>query len=298
MSEVTLFNQDLPDYLKDVELDAVTKALVGNGGSKRISLRGGKFRMVVNGEEILTSNSETLNVVIVNAAKDVSRTFYAGAYNPKEGKAAPPDCWSNDGITPDATAQEPQHHNCGECPQNIKGSSQGGGRACRHFRRIAVALADDIGGDIYQLTLASKSIFGKGDLNHMPFEQYAKYVGSQGYNLNTLSTEMRFDEDSDTAKLYFKPMKFLSKEQWEVAKKQGATPAAIKAVEMSVPKNPTGENAPRLVAPAHIPKAAFKVEEAEPVVEEPKKRVEKKAAEPAPKKDLKSIMSGWSEEQA
>ena len=68
MSEITLFNQDLPDYLKGVELDAVTKALVGNSGSKRISLRGGKFRMVVNGEEILTSNSDSLNVVIVNAA--------------------------------------------------------------------------------------------------------------------------------------------------------------------------------------------------------------------------------------
>jgi hypothetical protein len=297
MSEITLFNQDLPDYLKDVELDAVTKALVGNGGSKRISLRGGKFRMVVNGEEILTSNSDTLNVVIVNAAKDVSRTFYEGVYNPKE-KAGPPDCWSADGVTPDASIQEPQHHNCGECPQNVKGSGQGGGRACRHFRRIAVALADDIGGDIYQLTLASKSIFGKGDLNHMPFEQYAKYVGSQGYNLNTLSTEMRFDEDSDTAKLYFKPLKFLSKEQWETAKKQGATPAAVKAVEMSVPKNPTGENAPKLVAPAHIPKNVPQVEEAAPEVAEPKKRVEKKAAEPTPKKDLKAIMGDWGKEPA
>ena len=297
MSEITLFNQDLPDYLKDVELDAVTKALVGNGGSKRISLRGGKFRMVVNGEEILTSNSDTLNVVIVNAAKDVSRTYYGGVYNPKE-KAGPPDCWSGDGVTPDASIQEPQHHNCGECPQNIKGSAQGGGRACRHFRRIAVALADDIGGDIYQLTLASKSIFGKGDLNHMPFEQYAKYVGSQGYNLNTLSTEMRFDEDSDTAKLYFKPLKFLSKEQWEIAKKQGNTPAAIKAVEMSVPKNPTGENAPKLVAPAHIPKNVPKFEEATSEIEEPKKRAEKKAAEPTAKKDLKAIMGDWGKEPA
>jgi len=292
MSEVTLFNQNLPDYLKDVQLDDITRALVGNGGSKRISLRGGKFRMVVNGEEILTSNSESLNVVIVNAAKDVSRTFYVGAYNPK-ADATPPDCWSNNGITPDASIEEPQHHNCAECPQNIKGSGAGGGRACRHFRRVAVALADDIGGDVYQLTLASKSIFGKGDLNHMPFEQYAKYVGSQGYNLNTLTTEMRFDSDSDTAKLFFKPLKFLSKDQWEVAKRQGDSPSAKKAIEMSVPK---ADNAPKLVAPAHIPKAEF-APEAEPAeVAEPKKRAEKQAAAPAPKKDLKAIMGDWSKE--
>jgi hypothetical protein len=287
MSEITLFNQDLPDYLKDVQLDDITRALVGNGGSKRISLRGGKFRMVVNGEEILTSNSESLNVVIVNAAKDVSRTFYAGAYNPK-ADATPPDCWSNDGVTPDASVEEAQHHNCAECPQNVKGSGAGGGRACRHFRRVAVALADDVGGDVYQLQLASKSIFGKGDLNHMPFEQYAKYVGSQGYNLNSLNTELRFDPDSDTAKLFFKPLKFLAKDQWEVSVKQGQSPAAKKAIEFVVSKK---DDLPKLKAPAFIKEEAPVVE-----VEEPKKRPEKKAAEPAAKKDLKAIMGDWSKE--
>jgi hypothetical protein len=287
MSEITLFNQDLPDYLKDVQLDDVTRALVGNSGSKRISLRGGKFRMVVNGEEILTSNSESLNVVIVNAAKDVSRTFYAGAYNPK-ADATPPDCWSNDGVTPDASVEEAQHHNCAECPQNIKGSGAGGGRACRHFRRIAVALADDVGGDVYQLQLASKSIFGKGDLNHMPFEQYAKYVGSQGYNLNSLNTELRFDPDSDTAKLFFKPLKFLAKDQWEVSVKQGQSPAAKKAIEFVMSKK---DDLPKLKAPAFIREEAPVAE-----VEEPKKRPEKKAAEPAAKKDLKAIMGDWSKE--
>jgi hypothetical protein len=283
MSEITLFNQYLPDYLKNVQLDEVTKALVGNNSSKRISLRGGKFRMVVNGEEVLTSNSDALNVVIVNAAKDVSRTFYAKVYNPKED-ATPPDCWSNNGVTPDATVEAPQHHNCTECPQNVKGSGAGGGRACRHFRRVAVALADDIGGDVYQLQLASKSIFGKGDLTHMPFEQYVKYVGSQGYNLNTLTTEMRFDSDSDTAKLFFKPLKFLSKEQWEVAKRQGETPAAKRAIEFTFNKT---DKAPALAAP----KQAAAVE-----VEEPKKRPEKKAAEPTPKKDLAAIMGSWGQE--
>jgi hypothetical protein len=287
MSEITLFNQDLPDYLKDVQLDDVTRALVGNGGSKRISLRGGKFRMVVNGEEILTSNSESLNVVIVNAAKDVSRTFYAGAYNPK-ADATPPDCWSNDGVTPDASVEETQHHNCAECPQNVKGSGAGGGRACRHFRRVAVVLADDVGGDVYQLQLASKSIFGKGDLNHMPFEQYAKYVGSQGYNLNSLNTELRFDPDSDTAKLFFKPLKFLAKEQWEVSVKQGQSPAAKKAIEFVMSKK---DDLPKLKAPAFIKEEAPVAE-----VEEPKKRPEKKAAEPAAKKDLKAIMGDWSKE--
>jgi len=286
MSEITLFSQDLPDYLKNVQLDEVTRALAGNGGSKRISLRGGKFRMVVNGEEILTSNSDALNVVIVNAAKDVSRTFYAKAYNPKED-AAIPDCWSNDGVTPDASVTTAQHHNCTECPQNVKGSGAGGGRACRHFRRIAVVLSDDVGGDVYQLQLASKSIFGKGDLNHMPFEQYGKYIGSQGCNLNMMNTEMRFDPDSDTAKLFFKPLKFLPQDVWEKAKKQGETPSAKKAIEFVFTKTdkPAQLAAPKPAMPPEVT----------PVIEEPKKRVEKKT-EPIVKKDLDAIMGNWSKE--
>ena len=80
MSEVTLFNQNLPSYLKEVELDDVTKAFAGGGsGSKRISLRGSKFRMVVNGDEVMTSKNDALEVVVVNAAKDVSRQYYGSA---------------------------------------------------------------------------------------------------------------------------------------------------------------------------------------------------------------------------
>jgi hypothetical protein len=281
MSDVTLFKNNLPDYLKEVQLDDVTKALSG-GGSKRISLRGSKFRLVVNGDEVSTSKNDKMEIVIVNAAKDVARQFYAKSYNKDEITA--PDCWSNDGIAADKSIEKPQHHNCAECPQNIKGSGQGESRACRHFRRLAVALAHDLHGDVYQLQLASKSIFGKGDLDHMPFDQFAKYVGSQGYNLNTLVTEMRFDEDSDTAKLFFRPVRFLQKDEWQSAVQLGNTPAAKSAVQMTVYQT---DSTPKLSAPkAEKPAVAE-------AVEEPKKREEKKA-QPTEKKDLKAIMGDWS----
>jgi hypothetical protein len=284
MSELALFKNNLPDYLKEVALDDVTKALAGGGGgSKRISLRGGVFRMVVGGEEVAKNENRSMNVVIVNAAKEVSRTFYAKAYNPSQDATAP-DCWSVDGQKPDTSIEEPQHHNCAECPKNIKGSGQGDTRACRFSRRLALALADDLEGDIFQLVLPSKSIFGKGDLDHMPFEQYAKYVGSQGYNLNTLITEMKFDSDSDNPKLTFRPVNFLSKEQWESAKRQGETISAKNAITMTVAQT-DGVKTPKLEAP--------KAEKVAEEVAEPKKREDKKA-QPAEKKDLKSIMSGWS----
>ena len=65
-NELAIFSNDLPDYLKEVGVDEMTKALAGNTGMKRISIRGGVFRMMVNGEEIAKNENRSMNVVVVN----------------------------------------------------------------------------------------------------------------------------------------------------------------------------------------------------------------------------------------
>lgn len=283
MSNVALFDQNLPDYLKEVGLDEMTKALAGNTALKRISVRGGVFRMMVNGEEIAKNENRAMNVVIVNGNPHVSRQFYASAY--VAGEASAPDCWSNDGIKPDTSIETPQNSTCEGCPQNIKGSGQGESRACRYQQRLAVVLESDIGGDVFQLSLAPTSIFGRGDLDKMPFQQYAKYVGSQGKNINTLVTEIRFDSDSATPKLVFKPVRFLKREEWELAKERGNSPAAKSAV-IQTPAQTDGAKAK--------PAPAVKAPEPKAEVTEPTKRVAKKNAEPAPKKDFADVLNSWS----
>jgi hypothetical protein len=279
MSDLTLFNQELPSYLKQVGLDEMTRALAGNTGSKRISIRGGVFRMMVNGEEITKNENRAMSIVIVNGSSKVSRSFYAGKY--VAGETTHPDCWSNDGDKPDASIEEPQNKTCEGCQQNIKGSGQGDSRACRFQQRLAVLLADDVYGDVYQLVLPAKSIFGRGDLDKMPFQQYAKYVGAQGKSINTLVTEMRMDSDSDTPKLTFKPVRFLSEQEWLSAKEKGESPAAKSAVAQS-PSTSDGVKAK--------PKAPEIIEE----VAEPVKRPSKKATEPIPKKDFVDVLNNWS----
>ena len=79
-NELAIFSNDLPDYLKEVGVDEMTKALAGNTGMKRISIRGGVFRMMVNGEEIAKNENRAMNIVIVNGAAKVARSFYAGKY--------------------------------------------------------------------------------------------------------------------------------------------------------------------------------------------------------------------------
>jgi hypothetical protein len=286
MSDITLFqSNNLPDYLKEVELDDLTKSLAGNTSTKRISIRGGVFRLMVSGEEVAKNENRAMNIVIVNGGRDIARQFYEGKY--VAGESAAPDCWSNDGKRPDASIESPQGETCEGCPQNIKGSGNGDSRACRFQQRLAVLLADDIEGDVYQLALPSTSIFGRGDVDKMPFQQYAKYVGSQGKNINTLITEMRLDSDSDTPKLTFKPVKFLTREQWEIARDKGDSPAA-KAAITQTPASTDGAK-----KKASTPKAAAVVEVEEEIVE-PTKRVSKKNAEPATKKDFADVINSWS----
>jgi len=286
MSNITLFqSNNLPDYLKEVELDDLTKSLAGNTTTKRISIRGSVFRLMVSGEEIAKNESRTMNIVIVNGGRDIARQFYEGKY--VAGESAAPDCWSNDGKRPDASIESPQYSSCEGCPQNIKGSGNGDSRACRFQQRLAVVLADDIGGDIYQLTLPSTSIFGRGDTDKMPFQQYAKYVGSQGKNINTLITEMRLDSDSDTPKLTFKPVKFLTREQWEIAREKGDSPAAKAAIAQTPAAT---DNAKQKTLAKSKPQIESETQE----INEPTKRTTKKNAEPVAKKDFADVINSWS----
>ena len=286
MSEVTLFQQEIPAYLKRAGMDDLTKSLAGNTGLKRISIRGGVFRMMVNGEEITKNEGRAMNIVIVNGGRKIARQFYAGKYI--AGESSAPDCWSNDGDAPDASVEEPQAKTCEGCPQNIKGSGQGDSRACTFKQRLAVLLADDIDGDVFQLVLPAKSIFGRGDLDKMPFQQYAKYVGAQGKSINTLVTEVRLDSDSDTPKLTFKPVKYLTEQEWEIAKEKGDTPAARSAVmQTAAATDGVKANKPAMKA------VVVEVED----VPEPVKRASKKNAEPAPKKDFKDVISSWTDDE-
>lgn len=300
MSELAIFSQNLPAHLKALDLDDTTKALMGGGGgdNKRISIEGGVWRMMVNGKEVAQNEERAMNVVIVAAAPKVSRIFYAGVY--KKGVVSPPDCWSADGEFPDAKAKNPQSKKCIDCPQNIKGSGQNDSRACRYNQRLAVVLENDVGGDVYQLTLPATSIFGSGENGKWPLQTYAKMIASKGVPIPSVVTEMRFDTNSSTPKLTFKPARFLETSDFNTALEQGKSPDAIRAITMTVAqadkvaeKN-DGEEFEQVAKSA--PKKAAPVAEAEDDTPEPVKRASKKEEAPAPKKDVSKILEEWDDE--
>ena len=296
MSEMTLFSKGgntLPAHLKNLQLDATTKALMGgsgNGGGKRISIRGNVFRMMVDGKEIAQNEDRAMNIIIAAANANVSRTFYAGTY--QEGQAMAPTCWSNDGVTPDIKSEQPQASKCASCQQNIKGSGQGDSRACRFSQRLAVLLENDIRGDVYQLTLPAQSIFGAAENGKMPLQSYAKFLGSHGLPVTAVVTEMRFDTASATPRLTFKAVRPLNEEELAQTQEKGQSTEAKLAIAATAAQMDGATKAEFIRPPAvEAPKAAPKVEAEAVETAEPTKRTKKAAP-----KDVADILDDWAEE--
>ena len=300
MSELTLFKGGVPAYLKNSGADDVTNALAGESlGMRRISIKGNVFREMIGGKEYRVSEERSMNVVIIKAAPKVSRTYFSGSYT--EGEAVKPTCWSSDSQKPDADVKNKQSINCLSCPQNIKGSGQGDSRACRYQQRLAVVIDGEIDREeVYQLVLPPTSVFGEGDKGKLPLQAYAKFLKREEAPMSGVVTEMKFDLGSPVPKLFFRPIRPVTEEEWEVIQTLKDSEDAKKAIELTVSQadNVTKEapEAPKKAAiPAPKPapvEEPEEVEEEEEVIEEPKKVAAKKTAPPAEQK-LEDLVGEW-----
>jgi len=323
MSNIAMFNpSNVPAFAKNAELSATTLALAGNvnagSGMKRVSIKGGVFRLLASGKEIASIEDRHLDVIIVKAAPKVSRIFYAGGYD-KDAAAAAPDCTSADGEKPDAGVKNKQSSSCTTCPQNIAGSGNGQSRACRYQQRLAVVLANNPDGDVLQVTLPATSIFGKEDGDKRPLQAYARYMAAQTppVNLDAIVTRMKFDTKAESPKLFFSPMRWLTDDEYESAVEQSKSKDAEKAVAVT-PASADGVVAPAPLAiegkrpmgamldedeaeamaevKATKPKKAKAVEveaEEEPEVRKAAAKVE---SVPAKKNKLADIVADWDDE--
>lgn len=304
MSELDMFKGNAlvsGDLFK--QLQGLNDNLAGGSGSgtqnRRISLRGGKFRQVVNGEEMRVSKNDSMEMVIIDAAK-IARTYYEGTYDPKN--PAPPMCWSADTNTPSPDVPEDQRQasKCLDCPQNIKGSGAGQGRACRFSQRLAIAFPQKMD-EVYQLQLPATSIFGDAENGKMPMQAYAKFLRANNTPAVAIVTEMSFDENSEVPKLFFKPVRPLTEEELEKALEMREHQDTKRAVTFTVAQTDGVQKVTVQEAPKPAPKKrvnAIEAEAADEPVEEPKKVAKKKdAAPPAEEAELSGIVdSFWDDE--
>jgi hypothetical protein len=326
MSNIALFNpSNVPAFARKAEMSDIAKALAGGGGGasgQRVSIKGGVFRLIAGGKEIAAVDERFLDVVIVKAAPKVARVFYAAKWD-KDAAATAPACQSNDGDKPDPKSKDKQSESCAACPQNVAGSGTGNSRACRYQQRMAVVLANDIEGNVMQLSLPATSIFGKEEGDKRALQAYARWLVAQGVDPSTVVTRMYFDTASESPKLFFKAMRWLTDEEFAEATTQGATPEAVKAITMDAGSMDMGkpadalkgkapaakarpiadlidedeaEEAPKPKAkskPAPVVEAADEEEEEAPVV---KKTVTAKPTSVPGKKALADVVADWDDE--
>lgn len=286
------------------------------GGLRRIQTNtNGTFKRIVNGEQIGRAIRGEFNAIIVAQLPKVSRTFYASDYDP-DAKPALPDCWSNLGDKPDAKAPNPQGASCASCPKDVVGSGKNGnGRACRFQRRIAILLEGDTSGDVYQLNIPGKSLFGKGDGNTHPYESYGRYLVANGSAPDLVVTTVAYDLDADTMELQFTPVRPITDEEYDLVLAAQADPETQRYIQLTVSEAAATKEEPTAKPKAkEEPKPAPKkqsaatqmemwgeaadAEEAEEV-EAPKatKRATKATPEPKAATDLAAVVNAWATDE-
>lgn len=263
MSNIIPFESGkLPAYLKSVNAADLNSDLTSHAGTgfPVISIKGKVFSVVRDGErKVLTKSVDgeeipapSIEVVLVKANKQNSKVFYLkgfqeGAENQK------PDCFSNDGVKPDVSVENPQSKTCALCPKNQWGSKIGDngnkGKACQDSVRMAVAQPDLLN-DPYLLRVPPASI--------KPLGEYGKALAKRGVSYTAVVTRIGFEMEEATPKLTFKATGFLTEEAFHEVQTlaQGDVVQAILGSSFSdaaEPAAPVVEEEEEVVAPKAAP---------------------------------------------
>jgi hypothetical protein len=268
----------VPAALSAVFAASDSNDLVGNSsgmGFPVVSIKGKVFHITRGGEkQLITKPGEddpapSIEVVVIKANPNKSKVFYANGY--QEGKDAKPDCYSNDGITPAADAQEAQSVKCATCAHNQWGShitdSGKKSKACSDSRRLAIATVD---------TPADPMLIRVPAASMKALEEYGKILVARGVRPEMVVTRIGFDYSVAHPQLTFKPVGLIGDITQLTAIKhasESALAAQIAGVLPTAATDPGNEDAPAsdtpdapaAPAPAPAPAAAAPAKPAAPV---------------------------------
>lgn len=231
---------------------------VQNDAHAKIRYNGSKWKLLpVSGEELPVTTSH-LDVIVVDINEHKSHTVYEKAYDPKGDPEAP--VWSSD----DGTPVPAEHEN----------------KVVSDYRRVAVLVADNVEGGVYELRISAGSITN--------FDRYNTTIRNHGIPLNALITRITFDTSFDYPKLVFAPSSYITEEQAEALKKaftsgknqvQAMIGKRKETLAIAAPVAQPAIAAP-IVLPPQTTSAVAQIFVA-PIEEAPKRTRAKKEAEPA-----------------
>lgn len=226
-----------------------------------ISLKGKVFTLVAGGERNLITNPDDpdtpashIEVAILGfspAGNKSAKVFYANGY--EEGSTEKPDCFSNDGVSPDKNANSPQAKKCDLCPHNVKGSkptpNNPQGKACASSKRLAVATVDKLDEPMF-LRVPGASVVPLSDL----FKTLNNRGVTEPYGV---VTKIGFDYKVAYPALTFKPVSFLDAEAYQTAERMSKDEAVEQILgvsksneeEFSAPAEPPAKATEKKAAP-------------------------------------------------
>lgn len=193
-----------------------------------LSIKGKVFTVRTGGVPTRLDDPQTrapyqhLDVVLVNASPHISKTYYAHGYI--EGDNTAPDCWSLDGIKPDASVINKVNPTCPNCPNNVFGSriTEAGKQAklCADSRRVALISSAHLGLEQPLLLMLRVPATSLGILR-----DYALYLQRNGADTNAVVTRLTFDFSQAFPKLLFHYVRTLTPTEYKQAATMADDPA-------------------------------------------------------------------------
>lgn len=185
-----------------------------------ISIRGRVFSIVQDGTRTPITRQDSdeprsvVDMVILRANSNV-RQYYAGTFD-ESSEGTQPDCFSMDGLKPDAQAQQPQCATCAQCHHATFGTSQTGkGQACKPATRIAVATPNHL--DKPYLMRVPITSVQRDKSFHTGLRDMVAACKTRGLEYNEVLTQIGFDYHATGVKLTFKPIGILPDDVYEKA---------------------------------------------------------------------------------
>lgn len=248
---------DVPSYVLNAELarhaNEEAAAGISTGYPARVRAAQGKFTLINSaGEETPFPASKLFNgpdenqyfpVIVLRAKRQLSKSWYATAFNPNASEFVSPDCFSNDAERPDQTSKSPQSDLCATCALNAFGSGkdQAGnatkGKACSDTKILAV-FVPHFGIHSFKVQAGSLKNWGS----------YVKDLSAAGIPLSNVKTLIGFDPTVTTSVMIFR---FGGYVQEAFLPKIAEMSASLEAEEIVVP---VMIQSAKQIAPAVAPK--------------------------------------------
>ena len=177
---------------------AIAQGIGGGQMPAHISIKANRFTLVDAAGNRKPWEQLSIHVVIVDANPNVSKIYYADAFDPTADEYKPPTCFSDNGKGPSSSATQPQHHDCATCPHNVWGSkvsniSGKSTKACGDAKKIAV-FVPELGQDVaFQIRIPPATLKN--------LAQYVKSLsgnslGDRPVQADDVITKVSFDPDT------------------------------------------------------------------------------------------------------